>query len=356
MKLDMSWIKKFIYGIFYFTYLLVVVFVLLEIVFRILPTSDSLKTQPVDKENRILHFQPNQTIQKQIGFDFSHVNKKNINNFGYATDLNFKSERFQKNKLITVIGDSYVEALQVKNQDSFHGIMQQMDDDFIVYPIGVSGAPLSQYLAFSDFAKEMFNPDIYIFLLIENDFHESWKHTPGFHHFNEDGDLELVYYQPSALKSLARSSALLRYLQLDLKIFYYIKQILKNDKVVKSNSNMEEQTEEDLGYKAIEFFLKKINEISKNNEVIIITDGDRRSIYMDQLERNNKSIKNRWFQKVITQLEKHSRIKLLDLHPIFLEDWRNNKLKFNYEYDYHWNEYGHRVAAQALIMKLKNNN
>ena len=45
-------------------------------------------------------------------------------------------------------------------------------------------------------------------------------------------------------------------------------------------------------------------------------------------------------------------VHLLDMHPIFLDDWKKNYKKFNYEYDYHWNEWGHSVAAKALNAKI----
>ena len=44
---------------------------------------------------------------------------------------------------------------------------------------------------------------------------------------------------------------------------------------------------------------------------------------------------------------------ILDLHPIFLKNWKKNKKKFNYEYDGHWNEQGHEIAAKALVNKMR---
>jgi len=51
-------------------------------------------------------------------------------------------------------------------------------------------------------------------------------------------------------------------------------------------------------------------------------------------------------------IEKADKNKIIDLHPIFLDNWKVNKQKFNFEYDYHWNELGHKVASHALLKKL----
>ena len=41
--------------------------------------------------------------------------------------------------MISVIGDSYVEALQVQNEDTFHAKLDQRLENFDAYPFGVSG-------------------------------------------------------------------------------------------------------------------------------------------------------------------------------------------------------------------------
>ena len=80
----------------------------------------------------------------------------------------------QTKPIIAVIGDSYVEALQVKNKDAFHAILDKGLSSHDVYPIGISGS-LSQYIAFSRYAAEQFSPKLFVFLIIENDFDESFK-------------------------------------------------------------------------------------------------------------------------------------------------------------------------------------
>jgi len=133
----MSWIKKitlvplYLKFLLKFFYILVSVFLLLEIFFRLLPVSGSLEMMPVNEDNPIIHYKPNRMVIRQIGFNFNHVNEKRINNFGYVSDIDFRATGSKESKTVAVIGDSYVEALQVANQDSFHGLIQQNNDDIV---------------------------------------------------------------------------------------------------------------------------------------------------------------------------------------------------------------------------------
>ena len=214
----MNWIKKIIGGLSYVIFPLICAAVILEVIFRILPTSDSLLIKSVSSENPVMQFSKNREITRQVGFNFQHVVKKRINNYGYASDKNFQEKAEQNKPVISIIGDSYVEALQVENKNTFHAILDKNLDNYDVYPMGASGSPLSQYLAFAKYASERFNPKLYIFLIISNDFDESFlKRFPGFHYFDESTELKLVSYEPSIIKRLARQSAFLRYLYIDLK-------------------------------------------------------------------------------------------------------------------------------------------
>ena len=56
---------------------------------------------------------------------------------------------------VIIIGDSFVEAIQVKNEDTVQGILvKKYNGKHSFNAIGVRGASLSQYLEFAKFAKE----------------------------------------------------------------------------------------------------------------------------------------------------------------------------------------------------------
>ena len=43
---------------------------------------------------------------------------------------------------------------------------------------------------------------------------------------------------------------------------------------------------------------------------------------------------------------------VIDMKPIFKKDYSEKKLKFNSEYDGHWNEYGHKKISEEVIKKI----
>ena len=335
----------------YFLYLLITVVILIEILFQILPVSDSLKIQAINENNPIMHFKKNMEVNKQVGFNFSHIVTKKINNYGFATDLDFSPKRSLTKSTAIIIGDSYVEAIQVENKDTFHGRLSKSFKNINIYPIGVSGSPLSQYVANMIFAKKEFDPDVYIFVIISNDFDESWfevKKSNGFHYFNDKGAIELINYNPSFLKNLLRNSAFLRYLFLDLKINAQIKMFLSSRYENKNENSKNLEVNKKLGITAIDFFFKNINKISKDKKIILLLDGDRSSIYENKIQRKqNQNIKI-FYDKVIELSKDYQKIYIIDLHKFFLEDWHKKKQKFNFDNDFHWNEYGHKIVSESL--------
>lgn len=125
--------------------------------------------------------------------------------------------------MLMVIGDSFVEAHQVDAGKSAAEILDSaVDGKGRVYRIGLSGAALSQYLVFADFARTTFHPTAMAFVVIGNDFDESllkYKDDPRFHYFKESENgfaLQRVDYEISGTRKILRKSAFVRYVMLNL--------------------------------------------------------------------------------------------------------------------------------------------
>ncbi|MEP2028887.1 MAG: hypothetical protein ABJI96_09315 [Paracoccaceae bacterium] len=358
----MSLISKFVSFVKYMAYLIFVSFLLLEITFNFLPVSDSLKSASVNEQEPVLKFAKNRKVNKQIGSDFSHVITKHINNYGYATDNNFDVTREIDKPLVAIVGDSYVEAIQVRNEHSFHGVLSSSYQEMDFYPIGVGGSPLSQYVAFAKFASEEFSPNAYIFIVIENDFDQSffrYKGSPGFHYFSSDGGLERVDYSPTALEVVARKSAFLRYLILDLKIRFQFENLKKRwvngdaEKIEKNTVRYKpSQSRIDDAKYAIDIFLTKMEEIVNGKPVLFVVDGDRRSIYNGGIERNMDRFYNISFGYFLDKASGFKKFTVLDMHPIFLRHWFQFERSFNFKYDFHWNRLGHKIVAESISETL----
>ena len=332
--------------------------ILLEIVFRLLPVSQSFKLQQVNNVNPIAHFKESRNIRKQIGFNFSHVTEKHSNNYGFLSDYDFQINRGENSYIVAIIGDSYVEAMQVENEDTFHGKLSQKYPNIDFYPIAMSGAPLSQYLAYAKFANDTFNPSQFIFVIISNDFDESWlvyTSNPGFHFFDDNENLVRIDYTPSIIKQILRESAFFRYLYLDLKIHFQLGRLLDSisgkNLLVDVHDKDLKRIEGRLSYsvRSSEVFLRELKKIVNDKHVLLVLDGDRSSIY-EQVSgtRDTTHWRNKAFEKLKIESNQYENIRVLDMHEIFLEKWRDNQQRYEYSYDWHWNEWGHKVAADAI--------
>jgi len=160
--------------------------ILLEMICRVLPVRDSLVTLPVNAQNPVMRFKENRDVIWSSGTDFSIITRKHVNNYGFLNDQDYSSEN--KSPLLAVIGDSFVEAAQVENRNTIHGILSR---DSVgrgrVYSFGTSGSPLSTYLVYADYAVNVFHATELVFIVVGNDFDESllkYKNAPGFHYFS----------------------------------------------------------------------------------------------------------------------------------------------------------------------------
>ena len=174
--------------------LIAIPFLLLELVFRALPVTSAPYILPVSSSTPIARFQPNLHYIFSRGWDFAITANKHSNNYGYINQNNYNANG--SSPLMMVIGDSFVEANQVDAGNSAAELLHsRIEPDGRVYSIGLSGAALSQYLAFAEYSKITFHPKSIVFIIIGNDFDESllkYGVQHRFHQFNKnDGDLTL---------------------------------------------------------------------------------------------------------------------------------------------------------------------
>ncbi|HEY9182375.1 MAG TPA: SGNH/GDSL hydrolase family protein, partial [Gammaproteobacteria bacterium] len=100
-----------------------------------------------------------------------------INNEGWNSPIDYATEKSRSR--VAVIGDSYVEALQVDIERSYPNLLaSELGSAWEVYAFGVSGAPLSQYLHMARYVVARFSPDVLVLNLVHNDFTESYADTP----------------------------------------------------------------------------------------------------------------------------------------------------------------------------------
>jgi hypothetical protein len=337
-----------------------------ELLLRSMPVSDALLAQPVSDETPVFRFAANRTLTWSKGWNFAIINQVRVNNYGYVNDHDYRPS--DKSSLLAVIGDSYVEAARVPYAKTLHGRLAKMFQGAgRVYSFGASGAALSQYLAWAEFARRTFAPQKLIFVIIANDFDESLlkrKQGPGFHYFDTDRDgaerLVRVDHEPSLLRAIARRSALIRYLVLNLGIeraWSRVKNLFSGgvgrSEAVSMVGNVPADRPASLiadAQRAVGMFFRMLPASAGLSppDILFVVDGLRPAVYSETgLERAKSSYFGRLRRHFIDQARRRG-YEVVDMNPIFAEAYGRDGKRFEPDDDGHWNGYAHGLAALAV--------
>jgi hypothetical protein len=329
----------------------------LELLLRLLPVIDGTHLLAVNERNPIPRFEPNRDFTWSKDWNFSIVSTKHSNNYGFLADTDYSKEA--ASPLLAVIGDSFVAAYQLENRRTVQGVLESwVGDRGRVYSFAVAGAPLSTYLAYAEYARLEFRPDAMVFVIVGNDFDESlpeYKRSDGYHRFftTESGSLELrrIDYAPSFMKRLARSSALVRYVLLNLEI---------RERIVRAGmgeTRLVGSIPADAGEKRVsdsravvgEFFDQLPARTGLSTaDILFVIDGVRPEIYTDsgRLEIGGSYIE--LMRSYFIEAARGKGYEVIDMHPVFAESYERDGLRFDFETDPHWNELGHRLVAGEI--------
>jgi hypothetical protein len=342
---------------------LMLVILMLEITLRFLPVNEGSYLLPVDQQNPIWRFQPNRTFTWSSGWNFSIVNRVKTNNYGFVSDIDYSET--ETSPLIGIVGDSYVEAIMVPFPETISGrLAEHLKNEFRVYSFARSGAPLSQYLIYAEYARARFRPNGVIIVVVGNDFDESfmkYAYEPGHHHFLEKPNGELVLkridYSPTLAKRIARKSALTRYLMLHLGVLHFPQRFRNFITTDNQNALYVGQTLRNgdserltLSKKAVDAFFDRLPVMSglSPTEVLFVIDGIRPDLYdeklVDMAEGSFFDVMRKYFIAEATL----GGYEVVDMQSWFSEHYKMHGKRFEYPTDGHWNGLGHKVVFDAI--------
>ncbi|MBO8218004.1 hypothetical protein [Prochlorococcus marinus] len=311
---------------------------------------------------------------------------KRANDIGQYTDVDFREVVGNRSNIIPIvsIGDSYVQALQVRNAETYHGRLNNYvsENKKIIKStaIGTAGNPLSQYLISKMFAhNHITNPEsIYIFSIISNDFDESilgkskvqyggrFKLKPDY------GLDEIVFInryssiKVKIRKLILKYSALSRYLASNLNIstlaYTYPFCMLADfpcEQIKNFNANIIDSGESgdtsrfEYSYKASDIFLSEVEKIRNTpltrRNTIFVVDADRSSIYSKNM------LESEYFKKQRNYFIKKAMdygFTVIDMKSVFAEHYKINNQRFEFSNDGHWNSLGHKIITDEIAKNL----
>jgi hypothetical protein len=326
-------------------------FIFLEAVCRFLPVSDRVDIMPVNASHPYLHFKPIQTYSLTQGNLFQIQARKQTNNEGFFCDQDLLPN--DSSPRVAVIGDSFVEAVQVENSETIHARLDSLlPREWKVFGIGSSGSALPQYLAYARYAMYRLKPKALVFVIYQNDFTESLvgkSAIAGHHYFTRDGRLIRLDRQADPWWKLALfKSAFFRYLWLNVKLprFFSSNSIQGKSRT----SKVDEQT-----VIVTRYFLTQLKQIAGDTPVWIITDAPRPAVYSSHWEKISISHPVAMKYAHLRKEALRFGFQTVDLAPVFRHDYLIHRQRFEFPTDGHWNTRGHSVAADALAASIIKN-
>lgn len=332
----------------------------IEIILHFLPVSEGIGATDVNAETPVFHFEPGAVKQYSKDWNFSLNNRVRTNNYGFVNDQDYSAQL--QTPLLAVIGDSYVEASMVPYSKTIHGRLQQMAGDGRVYSFAASGAPLSQYLIWAQYARDEFKPDAYLFMIVANDFDESlaeYKQSPGFHYyFKENEKYQLKRVDLVRTKSLKkrvlvtffRNCRLARYFSYNLQAVPRLKMVFTKRQEYVGNVSAQ-VTEKRLfdSKTAVDLFFDDLPKYTgvDSSKILFVIDGVRPAIYDDEaLKASQDSFWAKMREFFIDRAQEFGS-PVIDMQPIFIQDFKVKQKRFEFVNDGHWNELAHQMAADA---------
>lgn len=333
---------------------------LAEGVLHFFPVNEGLRTQPVNEQAPIAHFEPNRTSTWSRFADLSMVNEVHSNNYGFINDQDYTPDA--PLPLVAIIGDSYVEAAMVPYAETIQGrLASAFESRKRVYSFGMSGAPLSQYLAYARFVRDEFRPAKMVFVIVGNDFDESLlasKTSPGFHSFAQEQDgglaLQRIDYTPSTATRLLRQSKLAMYLITNTQALQRLRGLTDSaatpEHFVGQTAADADSTRLSRSRTAAEFFLKQLPTFSglAPHDILFVVDALRPHLYTEAGRKAAQGSYADHMRQFFMQAARQGGFGVLDIAPVFLADYATNHCVFEYPKDGHWNGYAHEIVARAL--------
>ncbi len=303
-----------------------------------------------DAATQLVIHRPHQSGVRYPDHDLAHPVRYTINADGWNSVFPDYAPASVTHEAI-LIGDSFVEALQVDPQESVAWRLQgDLPAGWTVYPMGMSGAPLSQYLQMARVAVAKYHPAILVIVLVHNDFLESYERPDNplyasFWHTNGVRMEGPVVYQPRPWSEWMASEWATRRLALQLLGRWLQPASMAEWQMgidVEKNLAQKDETARTTDYLFGQFALLK-----QKTSLLFVMDGPR-----DLLETGEQTLQASpvfHLNETARRLAAAHGLRFFDLSPVFRDDWIAHRHPFSFPQDYHWNKYAHDLVARYLV-------
>lgn len=317
-----------------------------------------------DTGTAILRFEPNQSGRHVKTGTYNAA--YHINGAGWNSANEYVAGPPTGRLRIAVIGDSYVEAVQVDYDKNLAAVLEDTlnatsdPPPVEVYSFGISGATLSQYLHMMRYVADTYRPDIYVINIAYNDFQESYRSVqakPFLLQFELDDSGAIVEippsaYHPSRLRRVICKSALVRFMAFNLNLLTEMKGKLQPDAAsIDAPDVAQDEPAAPLDV-LVRYVFENCAAVAEahGGHLLFIIDGPRAHIYAGLPPEDQEQ---HAYNELVGQTAQALAIPLLDLTDAFATDYAAHQQRFDFLDDSHWNERGHTLVGTTLAATLR---
>ncbi len=340
---------------------LLLAFGALEVTLRLLPVQDVARHTAIDETYQVNRFRPHSVLTWSSGWNFAIRTRKQANDLGYLNDQDYAGG--DGRPVLAVIGDSFVEALQVPNDGTFHGLLhQELAGRGQAFGIGQSGASLADYLAYATMARRELRPAALVFVIIANDYDETLcayafiKGVKWCFRSTGAGEEQAVPIRRPPRSWLGRAvadTALWRYASHNLGatpdvLRQRLRELTGGDTVWAGNMPAAvDAGREAAALHGIGLFFRDLPARSglPPDRILFVMDGVRDAIYAGRPVGDTYVGRTRAAFITGARARGHE---VIDMHEAFAAHYAGYGQRFEFPEDGHWNALGHRLVAAEI--------
>ncbi len=363
-------VKKVAINLVLFFISLLFILIISEILLRVFfPVTDTLYTG-----DEIIGFKH---IPNWSGINVvpESITKVKFNSEGFRDDEHIIANPDKKYRIV-FLGDSYVDALQVDFEKTFHQIVEKRLEEkypgkFEVFNFGMPSFSTGQeLLTYESYAKK-YNPDLIYLFFFMNDPYDNCcidSTKPCFYKDNSG-----IKQRPFQAKNHSKLSFFIaKYFKIPIflrTVYYQVRKKLDRSNEKKIGiidyekvflKEYDNQTKDcwDITHYLFKRFEQETNSSNVKFKVFIIPhpasiyDVDKQKLLKEDTSYNESFLDFDKPQKEIKKILESERIQYVDLTKAL----KNPDNRTYLEFDYHFNNLGHEVVADVIIDELKKDN
>lgn len=318
----------------------------LELFFQVVPVNSGIRMQETSAERPYSRYLANHEFTYSHGWSLLNARHGKTNREGFVN-----SPDLDNHGGVLVIGDSFIEAFMLPYEQTLQGRLDAALGGNVRAAAAASNGLADTVALLRHFGPQLRPATAVVFvkpyelaLLLNRvaDGHNGFKRAGG------QIAIEHYPYRESALKSLIIRSALVRYVYYNLKFPYWLKDALKlpwQRPAAAAPQSVSDKAE------VMGFYLAELRKAAAGARVILLIDGDRASLYAGKTSAQAKAMRDDVL--LFEQLAQQQQLEFIDMLPVFQRDWARNHRRLDYlPVDAHWNDAGHALAAQQVLLLI----